>query len=199
MFQICCTPLACQSPVNNLPITCQSSVNHLSVNCYSPVNHPSISCQSLYQSPINHMSIIHHTLTNHPSITVSVTHHSHVREKWRKTADAMRIPFAILFKVLFFYFVMSLLQKLNKYLSLHPQACHDYLELAQVQGKRWERMLKYGHDQRLRLEEVVEQLAKQHESLEKQARRKQLAASVSHNNSKTEGIELNISGEWSVL
>ena len=75
------------------------------------------------------------------------------------------------------------------------QACHDYLELAQVQGKRWERMLKYERDQRLRLEEIVEQLAKQHDSLEKQARRKQLATvshSHSHNNSKSEGININI-------
>lgn len=57
-------------------------------------------------------------------------------------------------------------------------------------------MLKYERDQRLRLEEVVEQLAKQHDSLEKQARRKQLAA-VSHNNSKSEGINLNNTSESS--
>ncbi|KAK2184491.1 hypothetical protein NP493_265g03034 [Ridgeia piscesae] len=80
-------------------------------------------------------------------------------------------------------------------------ACHDYLELAQVQGKRWERMLKYERDQRLRLEEIVEQLAKQHDSLEKQAaRRKQLATvshshSHSHNNSKSEGININQTSE----
>ena len=85
------------------------------------------------------------------------------------------------------------------------QACHDYLELAQVQGKRWERMLKYERDQRLRLEEIVEQLAKQHDSLEKQAaRRKQLVTvshshSHSHNNSKSEGININQTSEWTTL
>ena len=51
------------------------------------------------------------------------------------------------------------------------QACHDYVELAQSQGKRWQKMLQYEHEQRLRLEEMVEQLAKQHSSLEKQARK----------------------------
>ena len=39
-------------------------------------------------------------------------------------------------------------------------------------------MLQYEHEQRLRLEEMVEQLAKQHSSLEKQAR-KSLAQSPS--------------------
>ena len=51
------------------------------------------------------------------------------------------------------------------------QACHDYLELGQAQGKRWQRMLQNEHDQRMRLEEMVEQLAKQHSSLEKKARK----------------------------
>ena len=46
------------------------------------------------------------------------------------------------------------------------------MDLAQTQGKRWQRMLQYEHEQRLRLEEMVEQLAKQHSLFEKQARRK---------------------------
>ena len=58
------------------------------------------------------------------------------------------------------------------------QACHDYLELAQSQGKRWQKMLQYEHEHRLRLEEMVEQLAKQHSNLEKQAR-KSLATGAS--------------------
>ena len=41
-------------------------------------------------------------------------------------------------------------------------------------------MLQYEHEQRLRLEEMVEQLAKQHSSLEKQAR-KSLAAVTASN------------------
>ncbi len=60
------------------------------------------------------------------------------------------------------------------------QACADYLDLAQSQGKRWQKMLQYEHEQRLRLEEMVEQLAKQHSTLEKQAR-KSLAAVTAAN------------------
>ena len=45
------------------------------------------------------------------------------------------------------------------------------MQLAQSQGKRWQKMLQHEHEQRLRLEEMVEQLAKQHSNLEKQARK----------------------------
>ena len=51
------------------------------------------------------------------------------------------------------------------------QACRDYVDLAQSQGKRWQKLLQYEHEQRLRLEEMVEQLAKQHSALENRARR----------------------------
>ncbi len=57
-------------------------------------------------------------------------------------------------------------------LCLLFQACSDYLELAQTQGRRWQKMLQHEHEQRLRLEEMVEQLGKQHAALEKQAQRK---------------------------
>lgn len=63
------------------------------------------------------------------------------------------------------------------------QACADYLDLAQTQGRRWQKMLQYEHEQRLRLEEMVEQLAKQHSSFEKLAR-KSLAAVVNADQSK---------------
>jgi hypothetical protein len=43
--------------------------------------------------------------------------------------------------------------------------------VAQTQGKRWQKLLQYEHEQRLRLEEMVEQLAKQHSALENRARR----------------------------
>jgi len=66
------------------------------------------------------------------------------------------------------------------------QACADYLDLAQSQGRRWQKMLQYEHEQRLRLEEMVEQLAKQHSSFEKQAR-KSLAAAT-HNNEQNKGL-----------
>ncbi|XP_064618956.1 oxysterol-binding protein 1-like isoform X2 [Lineus longissimus] len=57
-------------------------------------------------------------------------------------------------------------------------ACAEYLDHAQAQGKRWQKTLQYEHEQRLRLEEMVEQLARQHSSFEKQARKSLAAASV---------------------
>ncbi|XP_029648879.1 oxysterol-binding protein 1 isoform X4 [Octopus sinensis] len=50
-------------------------------------------------------------------------------------------------------------------------ACSQYLKLAQNLGKRWQKLLQNEHEQRLKLEEMVEQLAKQQASLEKQARK----------------------------
>ncbi|KAG8182462.1 hypothetical protein JTE90_020383 [Oedothorax gibbosus] len=49
-------------------------------------------------------------------------------------------------------------------------ACQDYLQLAQTQGRKWQRMVQHEHEQRLRLEEMVEQLAKQHSHLERAAK-----------------------------
>ena len=43
-------------------------------------------------------------------------------------------------------------------------------------------MLQHEHEQRLRLEEMLEQLAKQHSSLEKHARKKLAAAAGHHPN-----------------
>ncbi|XP_071110737.1 oxysterol-binding protein 1-like isoform X2 [Haliotis cracherodii] len=50
-------------------------------------------------------------------------------------------------------------------------ACSEYYEFAQVHGKRWQRVLQFEHDQRLKLEEMVEQLAKDQVSLENKARK----------------------------
>jgi hypothetical protein len=50
-------------------------------------------------------------------------------------------------------------------------ACADFLDIAQSQGGKWQRLLQHEHDQRMRLEEMVETLAKQHSSLERQARK----------------------------
>ncbi|XP_071946282.1 oxysterol-binding protein 1-like isoform X1 [Antedon mediterranea] len=49
-------------------------------------------------------------------------------------------------------------------------ACNDYLELAQTQTKKWQRTLVSERDQRIRLEETLELLAKQHNSLERACR-----------------------------
>uniref|UniRef100_A0A646QFV7 Oxysterol-binding protein n=1 Tax=Hemiscolopendra marginata TaxID=943146 RepID=A0A646QFV7_9MYRI len=60
-------------------------------------------------------------------------------------------------------------------------ACSDYLELTQTQGRKWQRMLQHEHEQRLRLEEMVEQLARQHSHLEQAAKE----ATSGHNMSGT--------------
>ena len=41
--------------------------------------------------------------------------------------------------------------------------------MAQTQGRKWQRMLSHEHEQRRRLEDMVEQLAKQHSHLEQAA------------------------------
>uniref|UniRef100_A0A672HR29 Oxysterol-binding protein n=1 Tax=Salarias fasciatus TaxID=181472 RepID=A0A672HR29_SALFA len=46
-------------------------------------------------------------------------------------------------------------------------ACRDFLSLAQTHSKRWQKALQTERDQRIRLEETLEQLAKQHNHLER--------------------------------
>ncbi|KAM8886157.1 oxysterol-binding protein 2 isoform 3-T3 [Spinachia spinachia] len=46
-------------------------------------------------------------------------------------------------------------------------ACRDFLELAETHSRRWQRALQYEREQRTHLEETIEQLAKQHNSLER--------------------------------
>ena len=47
------------------------------------------------------------------------------------------------------------------------QACRDFLDLAETHSRRWQRALQYEREQRAHLEETIEQLAKQHNSLER--------------------------------
>lgn len=47
------------------------------------------------------------------------------------------------------------------------KACADFVELAQAQGGRWQKMLKSEHENRKLLETMVEQLARQQSKLEK--------------------------------
>ncbi|TRY68057.1 hypothetical protein DNTS_003639 [Danionella cerebrum] len=47
------------------------------------------------------------------------------------------------------------------------QACQDFVDLAEVHSRRWQRALQYEREQRHHLEETIEQLAKQHNSLER--------------------------------
>uniref|UniRef100_A0A667YT06 Oxysterol-binding protein n=1 Tax=Myripristis murdjan TaxID=586833 RepID=A0A667YT06_9TELE len=46
-------------------------------------------------------------------------------------------------------------------------ACRDFLDLAETHSRRWQRALQYEREQRTHLEETIEQLAKQHNSLER--------------------------------
>ncbi|XP_065337835.1 oxysterol-binding protein 1 isoform X4 [Cloeon dipterum] len=48
--------------------------------------------------------------------------------------------------------------------------CSEYLDTAQAQGKRWQRLLQHEREQRQQLEEMVETLARQHSSLEQAAK-----------------------------
>lgn len=50
-------------------------------------------------------------------------------------------------------------------------ACSDYLQTAQNQGHKWSKMLQHERAQRQHLEEMVEQLARQHSHLEQAATR----------------------------
>ncbi|XP_063310238.1 oxysterol-binding protein 2 [Pelobates fuscus] len=49
-------------------------------------------------------------------------------------------------------------------------ACRDFLDLAETHSRKWHRALQYEREQRVRLEETIEQLAKQHNSLERACR-----------------------------
>ncbi|XP_051829099.1 oxysterol-binding protein 2 isoform X5 [Antechinus flavipes] len=49
-------------------------------------------------------------------------------------------------------------------------ACRDFLEIAEIHSRKWQRALQYEQEQRVRLEETIEQLARQHNSLERACR-----------------------------
>ncbi|XP_007437716.1 oxysterol-binding protein 2-like, partial [Python bivittatus] len=50
-------------------------------------------------------------------------------------------------------------------------ACRDFLELAEAHSRKWQRALQHEREQRIRLEETIEQLAKQHNNLERACQR----------------------------
>ena len=47
------------------------------------------------------------------------------------------------------------------------KACSEFLQLAQTQGKRWHKAIVHEREQRIRLQDTVEVLAKQHNTLER--------------------------------
>lgn len=59
------------------------------------------------------------------------------------------------------------LLEINFVFTCIPQACRDFLDLAETHSRRWQRALQYEREQRTHLEETIEQLAKQHNSLER--------------------------------
>jgi len=63
-------------------------------------------------------------------------------------------------------------------------ACSEFYELTQTQGKKWQRILSHEREQKLRLEEMVEQLARQHSQLENQCKKTTVAAVCSTSASK---------------
>lgn len=68
------------------------------------------------------------------------------------------------------------------------QACRDFLDLAETHSRRWQRALQYEREQRTHLEETIEQLAKQHNSLERAWREAPtLASSTPSANTTTKG------------
>lgn len=48
-----------------------------------------------------------------------------------------------------------------------PQACRDFVDVAESHSRRWQKALQHEREQRHHLEETIEQLAKQHNSLER--------------------------------
>lgn len=57
--------------------------------------------------------------------------------------------------------------------TLRRQACTEFGTYVSDYAKRWQRMLQCERDQRLRLEAMVEELAKQHCALEKKVEQTQ--------------------------
>lgn len=62
----------------------------------------------------------------------------------------------------------------------------EYLNLAQAHGKKWQKLLKHEHETRLELEEMIEQLAKQHSHLEQRALKEAAINSPKSSNSDDE-------------
>lgn len=71
--------------------------------------------------------------------------------------------------------------------SAMVNACGEYAQLAQTQGRKWQRMLSHEHEQRRRLEDMVEQLARQHSHLEQAARQQARATTTISSLSATMG------------
>ncbi|KFP72440.1 Oxysterol-binding protein 1, partial [Acanthisitta chloris] len=77
-------------------------------------------------------------------------------------------------------------------------ACRDFLDLAESHSRKWQRLLQHEREQRIRLEETIEQLAKQHNSLERACRGAPgLASAATSSASTTKGSVQSAKGEAS--
>ncbi|XP_045172406.2 oxysterol-binding protein 1-like isoform X2 [Mercenaria mercenaria] len=68
-------------------------------------------------------------------------------------------------------------------------ACAEFLELAQTDGKRWHKMLEHEYNQKLKLQELLEQLAKDQNSLEIQAKKSMLPVTADNPGNVVSGSE----------
>lgn len=59
--------------------------------------------------------------------------------------------------------------QLQNGLNILLQTSSDYLQLAQQQEPKWKKLLQHERDQKVRIEKMVEQLARQHSHLEEAA------------------------------
>ncbi|KAG8236532.1 hypothetical protein J437_LFUL015806, partial [Ladona fulva] len=64
--------------------------------------------------------------------------------------------------------------------TLLLKRCVEYVDLARTEVRKWQRILQHERDQRLRLEEIVEQLARQHSHLEQAAKEHQTVKPSHH-------------------
>nr|XP_045616536.1 oxysterol-binding protein 1-like isoform X2 [Procambarus clarkii] len=69
-------------------------------------------------------------------------------------------------------------------------ACNDYVEVSSTAGRKWQRLLQHERDQRVRLEDMVEQLARQHSHLEQEAK-EQMSQAMPPGHSHSEDEEEN--------
>merc|ERR1719461_200860 len=69
------------------------------------------------------------------------------------------------------------LRTCNDLIAKHGHALQrSVTDLTQSQGKKWQRLLGHEREQRLRLEEMVEQLARQHSHLEHQCKKTNMSS-----------------------
>lgn len=67
--------------------------------------------------------------------------------------------------------------------------CSEYLELAQTQGRKWQKMLQHEREQRIQLEEMVGQLAREQSALEHVSKPSENETNIPDTSSEDENAE----------